>query len=264
MICLCVGWMAWCAPPGRAATLREVPAIEVNDAVGRGEPFQGRAFVPVESARLEGARSITKAVVLSLLVPGLGQQYLGESNSARTFYAAEGVIWTSFAVFQVQGHLREDGYQEYAQRFAGVTSSDHSDDYYKLLTRFDSFQQYENEIKAEGRLLLYPDVDAATLEDYFRDNRVSDYEPWVWQSVAVRRAYQERRSASRRAYRRALYSVAAALANRAASAFFAVRSARAMKREGGVQRTGFHIEFGAGRTSTSDGFQTGVSVVRSF
>jgi hypothetical protein len=209
-------------------------------------------------------KSTSKAVFYSIMLPGLGQYYLGEKTQAKVFFMIDAVIITSFIVFTVQGNLREDEYQEYARVFAGLTRTDHSDDYYGLLTSYDSSREYEDEIKGDGRLELYPDIDVATLNQYFVNNRVSDYEMWIWQSADHRRAYQERRAASKRADRRALYAVAAAIANRVASAFFAYRSAKRSKQEGSVQQTGFFIEFGAPQRHTSDGFQTGISVIRNF
>jgi hypothetical protein len=209
-------------------------------------------------------KSASKAVLYSLLLPGLGQSYLGEKKQAAVFFALDVAIWTSFVVFTVQANLREDEYQQYARTFAGVASLDHSDDYYGILTEHDSFRAYENEIKSEGRLIFYPEVDVAALDQYFVDHRVADYEEWIWRSADHRRAYQDRRSASKRADRRALYSVAAAIANRVAASFFAYRSVRRMNSEGSVQQTGFSIELGAPDFDASRGLQTGISVVRSF
>ena len=217
-----------------------------------------------EDLAVPETKSASLAVLYSLLLPGLGQSYLGEKTQAKVFYALDIAIWTSFVVFTVQANLREDEYQEYARAFGGVTNLDHSDDYYGILTEFDSFREYEDDIKGEGRLDLYPDVDVSTLDRYFIDHRVSDYEMWVWQSSDHRRAYQDRRSASRRADRRALYSLAAALANRVASAFFAYRSAARLKPEGGAEQSRFSIELGAPQRHASDGFLTGISVVRNF
>jgi hypothetical protein len=210
------------------------------------------------------SKSTSKAVLYSLLLPGLGQWYLGEKTQAKVFFAIDIAIWTSFVVFNVQAGLSEDQYQEYARTFAGVAGADHSDEYYSVLTEYDSFRAYEDDIKSDGRFLLYPDIDVAALDQYFLENRVSDYEAWVWQSADHRRAYQDRRSASKRADRRALYSLAAALANRVASVFFAYRSGKRPQPEENVQQTGFSIELGAPQRHASEGFQSGISLIRNF
>jgi len=208
-------------------------------------------------------KSVSKAVLYSLLLPGLGQRYLGETTSSRVFFILDVAIWTSFVVFTVQADQREDSYQEYARTFAGVTQLDHSDDYYSVLTRYNTSGDYESDIKSEGRLSLYPDVDVAALDEYFMRNRVSDYEMWLWKSADHRRAYQDIRSASKRADQRALYSLAAAVANRVTSGFFAYRSASRQKKEN-AQETSYLIELGAPQRRASEGFQTGVSFIRNF
>ena len=93
---------------------------------------------------------------------------------------------------------------------------------------------------------------------------MSDYEVWLWRSADHRRAYQDRRSASKRADRRALYTLAAAIANRVASAFFAYRSGERPKQEENAQQTGFSIELGAPQRHASEGFQTGISLIQNF
>lgn len=187
------------------------------------QPFASTAF---GNSGGTDEKSAGRAVLYSALVPGWGHYYLGEKGKAYTFFAIEALVWTSFISFKVQADLRKDGYEAYAQTFAGITRTGHSDDFYSILTRYDSALQYEEHIKDEGRFDLYPNIDAASLNQYFEQERVSDYEPWTWVSAEYRRAYQDRRAASKRADRRALYAASAALANRVAAVFFTVLSAR--------------------------------------
>jgi hypothetical protein len=240
-------------------TLRVAPEVSVGEA----QPSAG-AFQDAGEVAGDGTKSGTKAALYSLLLPGLGQHYVGNKKGARLFLGIEAVIWASFAVFQVQGHQREDGYQEYAQVFAGVVSKDHSDDFYALLTEFDTWKQYEDDIKSEGRLNFYPNVDTDMLERYWVENRISDFEEWVWQSADVRRAYQDQRAASKKAYRRSTYAVAAAIANRVASSFFAIKDARDYNERLAGDKQSLHIEFGPRSYEPDGGFQTGLSVVRKF
>jgi hypothetical protein len=210
-----------------------------------------------------GEKSTGKAVLYSLLLPGLGQSYLGETGEAKIFFTVEAVIMTSLVVFLVQEDLREDEYIQYAQTFAGVQNG-HSDEYYGILTSYDSSGDYEDEIKSEGRLALYPNIDTASLESYFAQERIADYEPWTWQSADHRRAYQDRRADSKTAERRALYAVAAAVANRVASAFFAYRSSVRANHERSASPTQFSIQWDADGSPGTQGFRPGVSLVRSF
>jgi hypothetical protein len=148
--------------------------------------------------------------------------------------------------------------------FAGISSSDHSDDYYSIIAEYDSWVAYEAAVKSEGRFAIYPDADAAALEEYFVENRVSDYEAWEWKSADVRREFRSSRSSSKTSYRRALYAVAVAGANRVASAFFSLKATNDANRALAGRRVGYRLEIGAPVYHTDAGLQTGVSIVGSF
>jgi len=208
-------------------------------------------------------KSVGKAFGLSLLLPGLGQRYVGDKGAATAFFIVDAAIWTSFIVFQVQGNQREDGYETYAQDFARVTGDGYSDDYYQALTEYNSSQEYEEAVKSEGRFELYPYADAASLDQYFVENRPDDFAPWVWSSDDQRRDFRQQRSASKQAYRRSTYVVWLALANRLVSSFLAVRSARNYNSDL-AQESSFRLEVGAPQTSSGRAFLSGITLVKKF
>jgi len=204
-----------------------------------------------------------KAVLYSLLLPGLGDYAMGNRGRATAFFAAEGIIWVSFAVFQVQGSQREDDYQNLAVQFAGVTRTGHSDDFYAKLREYDNSEEYEADVKLDGRLelsdnALYPDrVGAYALEQYFLDNRLADYEPWQWSSLDRRLQYSEVRSSSKTSYRRADYMLAAAAANRVVSAIVAYTAARSMNHD---RTVGYRLDF----QPATHGVDVSLMLTRSF
>ena len=67
------------------------------------------------------SKSMGKALLMSLILPGTGQEYIGSHKRARAMWAADGVIWMTYALFTVQGSNREDKYQEMASMNAGVS-----------------------------------------------------------------------------------------------------------------------------------------------
>lgn len=204
--------------------------------------------------------SPTRAVLYSLVLPGLGDYALGNRGRASAFFIAEGAIWISYAVFQVQGHGREDEYQALAARFAGVTGSGHSDEFYATLREFDASDEYEAEVKNEGRFAIGDParIGPDAIEQYFVENRVSDYEPWVWESTERRLQYSEMRSASKTSYRRADYMFAAAAANRLASAIVAYAAARSANK---AYTVGYLIDV---TPSSAGGLDVAVVLTRSF
>jgi len=248
-------------------SLREVPVLPADE---RAEAISSLAANPAflgegeEDGSGETPKSKSKACLYSLLLPGWGHYYAGDKKGAAAFGAVEAATWTSFVVFEVQGYLREEGYEDFAGVFAGISSSGHSDDYYAIIAEYDSWVEYEEAVKSEGRFAIYPDADAAALEKYFVENRVSDYEAWEWESADIRRDFRSNRSSSKTSYRRALYAVAVAGANRVASAFFALKATNDANRALEERRVGYHLEFGAPVYHTGAGLQTGVSFVASF
>ena len=222
--------------------------------------FQGGGY-----SNSTGMISTRRAVLYSLLLPGLGDHYLGRSRRAGIFFMTEAAIWTSFIVFEVQGYLREDGYKEYALAYGGITSTGHSDDYYRIISQHNSSAEYEEYIKQDGRFELYPDDNYDNLEQYYLTERVSDFEAWQWPSDENRRAYRDIRQGSRLARRRALYSVAAAVANRLVSSLLTYKTARDLNSNETVSsRSRYSLEVGFPSVRGGEPVHAGVVFVRTF
>lgn len=257
--------------------MRVLPALLVlilyAQTAGAGELISLRDAVPTTTATTDretawsgdvdaasGSASISpaKAVLYSLLLPGLGDYKLGNKGRATAFFAAEGVIWISYAAFDTQGHQRETDYEQLAVQFAGVSRTGHSDDFYAKVREFNNSDDYEADVKLAGRQAAtgIPDLSANALESYFVDNRVSDFEPWRWQSLDKRLQYSEVRSSSKTSYRRADYMLAAAVANRVVSAIVAYSAARSME----PKTVGYHLDF----TPTARGVDVSLALTRSF
>ncbi|MFH1755251.1 MAG: hypothetical protein ABIA59_06065 [Candidatus Latescibacterota bacterium] len=256
---------AVCLPaPASAFSLRTISSdhlSSVTAAPGLTAEYEVERMYQLEGS---GAASQSKAVWYSLLVPGLGDYYLGNTTRAKGFFIAEAAIWTSFIVFEAQGHLREGGYKDFAMTFGGVTGSGHSDDYYRILSQYNSSDEYEEAIKKEGRFVLYPDAGYNALDDFYLSERISDFEPWQWPSDELRWEYRAIRKGSRQAYRRAMYSVAAAVANRVVSSLFALKSARDLRRGDQASTGSYHIQFGHPSMDIQDPLRTGLTFVRTF
>ncbi|HWN80810.1 MAG TPA: hypothetical protein VNM87_01825, partial [Candidatus Udaeobacter sp.] len=85
----------------------------------------------------EGGPGRGKMMLLSALVPGLGQLSAGEKAWGSVFLMGEIACWTSLVVFETQGADREDRFVEFAERFAGVESASGQDDsYYSALAQY--------------------------------------------------------------------------------------------------------------------------------
>src|SRR5882762_7052343 len=67
-----------------------------------------------------------KALMLSLLLPGVGELYSGHKGRATGFFISEGAIWANFVAWEISGRLRRDNYIEQAQINAGLGTSSES------------------------------------------------------------------------------------------------------------------------------------------
>jgi hypothetical protein len=166
-------------------------------------------------------KSRRRALFYSLLLPGLGELYLGDRGRATGFFIAEGLIWASYAAWQYSGHLRTDDYIEQAQLGAGVGTSDGADDYWRLVGQYVTSSgtgpdAYEEALRREARN-QYPD-DPAAQDQYVADRLPVGDEAWSWSTAELQEHYRDTRENANRAYDRADYSFGFAVLNRLLSA----------------------------------------------
>jgi hypothetical protein len=203
------------APMARVATaagptltperLYDSHSVLAQVAAQENEPAVGEATVPSNSR---------VAMLYSLLLPGLGEYALGHHDRAKIFFVAEGAIWTSYAVFQVQGSHRKDLYQEFARVNAGVATRD-DDEYYRIIGNYVSSDgpfSANEQVRREARA-NYPD-DRVKQEEYYQEHAYTGDDTWTWQSQAMLDTYQDMRDASLSAYHKSNFSLGLAIANR--------------------------------------------------
>lgn len=177
---------------------------------------------------LDHGPSRGRIILLSALVPGLGQLEAGHTGMGTVFLIGEAACWTSLAIFRVQGNERQDRYIEYAERFAGVgAAGGQSDDYYGDLATYDhsgepggpdSYNEMEVRLVARE---LYPD-DRARQDAYILENQITGDQAWDWESDERRFEYGDIRVASETAYHRSEYAVAGLVVGRILSVMHAV------------------------------------------
>lgn len=199
-----------------------------------------------EPAETGGAKSLRKALLFSLLLPGAGQQYLGNTGRARMMYVSEAGIWTSFAGFRIQGRMREDRYKEVARLFAGV-QGDRDDDYYMVIAHYVSNEAYNIDVMREARY-LYPDSDDSVQvkqrQAYFEANGYFGADAWEWESLEHQREFELTRTRSRESYRRAVLTTGFAVLNRVVSMIDVYLSFRLAGTGRGAPRSTLRLEHG--------------------
>jgi len=156
--------------------------------------------------------SKTKAVLLSLVVPGAGHYYVGSKGRGQVFMGAEALTWFGFFAFRTYGSWKKDDYKDYAVQYAGITESGHDDDFYRNLIFYDSRDEYNR----SGRIINPGSV-------YYPDSPEYD---WFWESEVKRTTYRDLRNSSEDAYRKATFMLGIALFNRIVAGIDAFRIAQ--------------------------------------
>ncbi len=178
-------------------------------AVQGGESLQGK--------------SMAKALLFSLVLPGTGQEYIGSHKRARGMWAGDAAVWTTYALFTVQGNNREDKYKEMAYLFADV-SGDRDDSYYQAIAFYTSSYDYNIDVRREARYIYPYDPDLpdqssvlALQDQYVLDHGYFGGDGWEWDDVGRQLEYRNTRIASKESHRRATLTIGFAVLNRMVS-----------------------------------------------
>ena len=193
-----------------------------------------------------GGKSKWKALGLSLLVPGAGQYYSGNTGRMKIFGATEVLVWSGFFGFRAYGGWKKEDFKSWAAFHAGADVNGKSDDYFEKLTYYDNLDEYNQfELLYEGpRALIFP----STPEFY-----------WNWDSDESRSHYRDLRNQSKNAYRRSLLFLGAAVVNRILSGIDAYRSAGSYNRQQEFGDSGWRLFCSAGDLMEDGQIEIGLS-----
>ncbi len=200
--------------------------LSLAAAGGEWGVSSGASLLP---GKPEGYKSRSKAMLLSLLLPGLGDVYVGDSRMrAAGFLTAEIGIWSAVVFNRQLGKWKKNDYMEYAVVYAGVDPTGKDDTFWDMVGFHDSRDDYNKLSRVYTRTNpFYPET--------------SEWD-WQWQSDEERKAYRDLKNDSKTYYRAARFALAAAVLNRAVSAFFAWRVAGGHNRRLLDQFSNFNIE----------------------
>ncbi|MDZ4722986.1 MAG: hypothetical protein SGI97_03650 [candidate division Zixibacteria bacterium] len=165
----------------------------------------------------EGKRkSRTKAILLSALVPGAGEYYLGDRRKARYFFVAEGLSILSFVTFKVYSNWKEDDYIRLAASNASARLEGKSDEFVDLVGFYDNVDLYNT----AGRVI-------EPSREYYHPNNLDTY--WRWENPEDRDMFRTLKNSSREADRRSEFALGAMVVTR----FISIIDATLMSRKQG-------------------------------
>jgi hypothetical protein len=211
-------------PPSFAGSQLDLTRADISlaaDSSVADTPIDRPSNQPMTLNDVPARRNPRKALMLSLLLPGLGESYSGHKGRATGFFVSEGAIWANFAAWEIAGHLRRNDYIEQAQLNAGVGTDSGSDDYWRLVGTYarssgTGSDSYEDALRRDARN-EFP-TDPAAQDAWVAERLPSGDRAWDWSSAALQDSYRTTRHNSTRAFSRAKFSFALAILNRIASA----------------------------------------------
>jgi len=180
-------------------------------AAGSSEPaMPAPAFEP---QRNEPARkSVGRAFLLSMMVPGLGEWYAGGNMMAPYFVGLEAGLWLGFSTFRMYSGWLSDDYKTFAKQHAGTLIDGQQKQYFVDIGNFDSIWEF-NEFQGVQRDFdsQYPET-----EQYI----------WQWDSEENRTKFKSDRVESDRAFNRSTTVLTVIFINHICSAINAAITAR--------------------------------------
>ncbi len=125
------------------------------------------------SGGAQGVKSVGTALMLSLLLPGTGEYYAGETTQARFFWGVEIAAWGALLFNNSYYNSLRSDYQAWAGVHAGVSASGKDDQYWIDIGKFDDIYAF-NEKRLQDRRpeRLYDPARYAWQWDT-RDNRLT-------------------------------------------------------------------------------------------
>ena len=158
-----------------------------------------------------GSKSVSKAFLFSLLVPGTGQFYTQQPGRGRIFMGTELAILAGFLGFRLYGDWKEEDYQLYAAAHADVNSDGKSRGYFEDISLYMSMEEYNRK----------------QIQDFREDAEVySKADFWEWDSDQSRRKFDSLYRSSSNARDNSIIMTGIGLFNHLLSAVDAARSAK--------------------------------------
>ena len=201
-------WHRWLETEPATASLAGLEP-QMQELGGRDDEF-GSAPMPEEKESGDTGEKL-KAGGLSLLVPGLGQFYNGDTTKGLVMLGVEVVIWGAYIGFD--NHA--DNLQRDARNWAGIyasTRGEHAESFWQAVGRYDYSDAWFDSQRREARAFGEP-----------APAPLADDEYWQWRNEDFRSSYQQLRADANSAYDRRDLMILFAILNRAVSILDAVR-----------------------------------------
>jgi len=186
---------------------------------------------------LVGQKSPGLAALMSLVLPGSGEFYMGQRGQATAFFSSEIVLWTGLLLNNLYANHLNDEYRIYAVQHAGVQSQGKDKQYWIDIGKYNSLYDF-NEQRRRDRFFsaLYPEDG-----NYF----------WLWDEENNRLRYDGKRIRAQEISNQDVYFYASILLNHLVSGINALRLARKHNRQL-IENRSWGLRFDATPAHVSD------------
>lgn len=146
-----------------AAAARKTGGPESFDPSSSG----GEITIELDTARGRNAdRSLGLALLGSAVLPGLGEAYLGENRTAKSFLLAEAGFWAGlFISWQVRDSYLQSA-RNYASQYAGADAAGQGPAYLERLATYRSYREKEHRQDSYELAQVLSGKDVAVMPDW--------------------------------------------------------------------------------------------------
>ena len=173
-------------------------------------------FAPITSAQ-QKQKSPAKAFFYSLLLPGLGQQYVENVGNARYMIGAEALLFGLAIGHEKYSDWLEEDYRAFAATHAGINPAGKNKDFYVTISGYNSIYIYNERMRINRN---FDEIIPETPENI-----------WVWKSPEYRRTFHLRRVDADKIQNRTMYFYAGIFLNHVVSGIHAAIKAQRHNQE---------------------------------
>jgi len=159
-----------------------------------------------------------KAFFLSLLIPGLGEAYVGNTGYAKSFFTSELILWASWFTLDRYYDINVNHYSSFAALHSGLNPAGKGDTLRRNLGNYQTSLLYNKSAF----------IDYGPEAQYYQDS-----EEWSWDNSENRRKYRKMMEDAQSIDRKTIMFLGALLGNHLLSAINANRLAH-KKMEGNI------------------------------
>jgi len=152
-----------------------------------------------EKSEKEKKLSVSKAFLMSLILPGWGEHYTDKKGISDYLIAAEVTLWLTFIGMHKYANWLEEDYKAFAAEHAGINNTGKGSKYYVNIGNFMNIYEYNTKKRFDREDNLVYDEKS----DYF----------WQWDTDENRQKFDKKRIKSDRIKNRTIFVASAILLN---------------------------------------------------